>query len=138
MALLYLALGGGLLALVAYLGLDFRLFWAVLVGLVAGQVIGTATEYYTAYEYKPTRNLAAQAVTGTGPVIIGGLALGMLSTTTIPLLTLVVATWITFKLAGLYGVSLAVVGMLSTLPRETLSRFTMAESTQMLTVRPRR
>ena len=101
-------------ALVVYLGLDFRLFWAVLVGLVAGQVIGTATEYYTAYEYKPTLDLAAQAVTGTGPVIIGGLALGMLSTT-IPLLTLVAATWITFELAGLYGISLAAVGMLSTL-----------------------
>ena len=104
----------GTAALVLGLGLDFRLFWAVLVGLVAGQVIGTATEYYTAYEFSPTRKLAAQAVSGTGPAIIGGLALGMLSTT-VPLLTLVAAIWLTFELAGLYGIALSAVGMLSTL-----------------------
>ena len=104
----------GTAALVMALDLDFNLFWAVLVGLVAGQVIGTATEYYTAYEFRPTQDLAAQAVTGTGPVIIGGLALGMLSTT-VPLLTLVAATWITYQLAGLYGIALSAVGMLSTL-----------------------
>jgi K(+)-stimulated pyrophosphate-energized sodium pump len=104
----------GTAALVMALDLNFNLFWAVLVGLVAGQVIGTATEYYTAYEFTPTQDLAAQAVTGTGPVIIGGLALGMLSTT-IPLLTLVAATWLTYYLAGLYGIALSAVGMLSTL-----------------------
>jgi K(+)-stimulated pyrophosphate-energized sodium pump len=109
-ALVLLATAG----LVAMLNLDFNLFWAVLVGLVAGQVIGTATEYYTAYEYAPTQKLAAQATSGTGPVIIGGLALGMLSTA-VPLLTIVAAIWITFSLAGLYGVALAAVGMLSTL-----------------------
>jgi len=100
--------------LIRWLALDFNLFWAVLVGLVAGQVIGTATEYYTAYEYRPTRQLAAQAVSGTGPVIIGGLALGMLSTT-VPLLSIVAAIWITYELAGLYGIALSAVGMLSTL-----------------------
>jgi K(+)-stimulated pyrophosphate-energized sodium pump len=104
----------GTAALIAWLGLDFNLFWAVLVGLVAGQVIGTATEYYTAYEFSPTQKLAAQAVTGTGPVIIGGLALGMLSTA-VPLLTLVGAIWLTYQLAGLYGIALSAVGMLSTL-----------------------
>ena len=101
-------------ALVVMLGLDLNLFWAVLVGLVAGQVIGTATEYYTAYEFAPTQRLAAQAVSGTGPVIIGGLALGMLSTA-VPLLAIVAAIWVTFELAGLYGVALSAVGMLSTL-----------------------
>ena len=101
-------------ALISMMGLDFNLFWTVLVGLVAGQVIGTATEYYTAYEYGPTRRLSAQALTGTGPVIIGGLALGMLSTA-VPLLTIVAAIWLTFTLAGLYGVALSAVGMLSTL-----------------------
>ncbi|MBI4265576.1 MAG: sodium-translocating pyrophosphatase [Acidobacteria bacterium] len=101
-------------ALVALLGLDANLFWAVLVGLVAGQVIGTATEYYTAYEYSPTRMLSAQATSGTGPVIIGGLALGMLSTA-VPLLTIAAAIWMTYALAGLYGVALSAVGMLSTL-----------------------
>jgi K(+)-stimulated pyrophosphate-energized sodium pump len=101
-------------ALIMMLGLDFNLFWAVLVGLVAGQVIGTATEYYTAYEFGPTQRLAAQAVSGTGPAIIGGLALGMLSTAA-PLITIVVAIWATYALAGLYGIALSGVGMLSTL-----------------------
>jgi K(+)-stimulated pyrophosphate-energized sodium pump len=104
----------GTAALISMMGLDFNLFWTVLVGLVAGQVIGTATEYYTAYEYGPTQRLSAQALTGTGPVIIGGLALGMLSTA-VPLLTIVAAIWLTFTLAGLYGVALSAVGMLSTL-----------------------
>ena len=94
--------------------LKFDLFWAVLVGLVAGQVIGTATEYYTAFEFSPTRKLAEQAQTGAGTVIIGGLGLGMLSTA-IPLLTIVIAIAITFEVAGLYGIALAAVGMLSTL-----------------------
>jgi len=112
--------GAGALVLIATAGLiqmmdlNFNLFWAVLVGLVAGQVIGTATEYYTAYEFSPTQSLAAQAVSGTGPVIIGGLALGMLSTA-IPLVAIVAAIWITFELAGLYGIALSAVGMLSTL-----------------------
>ena len=104
----------GTAAMIQMLGLDFNLFWSVLVGLVAGQVIGTATEYYTAYEFKPTRDLAAQAVAGTGPIIIGGLALGMLSTV-VPLLAIVAATWATYELAGLYGIALSAVGMLSTL-----------------------
>ena len=104
----------GTAALIQWLGLDFNLFWAVLIGLVAGQVVGTATEYYTAYEFAPTRALAAQAVAGTGPAIIGGLALGMLSTT-VPLIAIVIAILVTFKLAGLYGIALAAVGMLSTL-----------------------
>jgi K(+)-stimulated pyrophosphate-energized sodium pump len=101
-------------AMFALLTINFNLFWAVLVGLVAGQIVGTATEYYTAYEFAPTRRLAAQAVSGTGPVIIGGLALGMLSTAA-PLLTIVAATWLTYRLAGLYGIALSAVGMLSTL-----------------------
>lgn len=112
--------GAGALALIGtailirWMGLDFNLFWSVLIGLVAGQVIGTATEYYTAYEFAPTQALAEQAKAGTGPIIIGGLALGMLSTV-VPLLTIVVATWATFQLAGLYGIAIAAVGMLSTL-----------------------
>ncbi len=101
-------------AAVLVLDIDFKLFWAVVTGLVAGQVIGTATEYYTAYEFSPTKKLAEQAETGAGTLIIGGLGLGMFSTA-IPLLTLVAAIWITFELAGLYGIALAAVGMLSTL-----------------------
>jgi len=94
--------------------MDFNLFFVVLVGLLAGQIIGTATEYYTAYEYKPTRELAEQAETGAATVLIAGLGLGMLSTA-IPLLTIVAAIFITYELAGLYGIALAAVGMLSPL-----------------------
>ena len=96
------------------LNLDMNLLWVVVVGLVAGNIIGLATEYYTAYEYKPTKNLAAQAEAGAGPLIIGGLSVGMLSTV-IPKLTLCGAIAITYNLAGLYGIALAAVGMLSTL-----------------------
>ena len=99
---------------VTVMELKYDLFWVVLVGLVAGQIIGTATEYYTAFEFSPTQKLAEQAETGAGTVIIGGLGLGMLSTA-IPLITIVVAIAITYELAGLYGIALAAVGMLSTL-----------------------
>jgi K(+)-stimulated pyrophosphate-energized sodium pump len=96
------------------LDMPFELFFVVLIGLVAGQVIGTATEYFTAYEFRPTQALAKQAETGAATIIIGGLGLGMLSTA-IPMLTLVAAIWITFEIAGLYGIALAAVGMLAPL-----------------------
>ncbi|MBM4434747.1 MAG: sodium-translocating pyrophosphatase [Chloroflexi bacterium] len=104
----------GAAALIVMLGLDLRLLAAVVVGLVAGQVVGTATEYYTAYEFSPTQRLAEQAQTGTGTLIIGGMGLGMLSTAA-PLLAIAAATLVTYQLAGLYGIALAAVGMLSTL-----------------------
>ena len=104
----------GTAIVVLVLDLSFALFWAVLVGLVAGQIIGTVTEYYTAYEFSPTQKLAAQAETGAGTLVIGGLSLGMMSTA-VPLLTIVAAIWITFELAGLYGIALAAVGMLAPL-----------------------
>lgn len=92
----------------------WSLFWVVLVGLTVGQVIGLATEYFTAYEYRPTKWLSAQALTGPATVIIGGFGLGMLSTL-IPLVSVVIGIWITNELAGVYGIALASVGMLSTL-----------------------
>jgi K(+)-stimulated pyrophosphate-energized sodium pump len=104
----------GTAAIVMTMDLDWNLFWAVATGIIAGQVIGTVTEYYTAYEFSPTRKLAEQAETGAGTVVIGGLALGMLSTA-VPLVTLVIAIGVTFELAGLYGIGLAAVGMLSPL-----------------------
>jgi len=112
--------GAGALVLVAtasvvvVMDLDWGIFFAVLIGLVAGQIIGTATEYYTAYEYKPTQNLAQQAETGAGTLVIGGLSLGMLSTA-IPMLVIAGSIWVTYEIAGLYGIALAAVGMLSTL-----------------------
>ncbi len=112
--------GAGILVLigtaisVTMLGLDFKLFWIVVVGLVAGQIIGTSSEVFTSYEYRFTRNLAETAETGPATVIIGGLGLGMLSTV-VPAIVVVVAMWFANDLAGTYGVALAAVGMLSTL-----------------------
>ena len=94
--------------------LSFKLFWVVVIGLVAGQIIGTASEYVTSYEYGFTRGLARQAETGPATVIIGGIGLGMLSTLA-PGVVVVVSIWFTNWLAGTYGVALAAVGMLSTL-----------------------
>ena len=99
---------------IAILDLDFKLFWVVVVGLVVGQVIGTATEYFTSYEYRPTKWLSAQSLTGPATVIIGGFGLGMLSTI-VPLISIVVGIALANELAGLYGIALAAVGMLSTL-----------------------
>ncbi len=94
--------------------LNFNLFWVVLVGLVAGQLIGTSSEYYTSFEFKPTREVAEQSETGPATVLISGLGLGMISTL-IPGLVIVVAMWLANTMAGTYGVALAAVGMLSTL-----------------------
>ena len=99
---------------IASLDMDFDLFWVVLAGLVAGQVIGTSSEYFTSYEYRFTRGIAEQSETGPATVIIGGLGLGMLSTV-IPGIVVVIAIWLANELAGTYGVALAAVGMLSTL-----------------------
>ncbi len=95
---------------------------AIAVGLVGGNVIAYFTEYYTSYEHKPTQEIARQAETGPATVIIAGIAVGMTSTW-IPILTVVVSIILSFALAGggenfllgLYGVGVAAVGMLSTL-----------------------
>ena len=94
--------------------MSFDLFWVVLVGLVAGQIIGTASETFTSYEFGFTRGIAKQAETGPATVIIAGLGLGMLSTV-VPGVVVVVAMWLAYELADTYGVALAAVGMLSTL-----------------------
>jgi len=100
--------------LIPVLDLPFELFWVILTGVVAGQIIGTASEVATSYEYSFTRNIAAQSETGPATVIIGGLGLGMLSTL-VPGIVVVAAMWLTNDLAGTYGIALAAVGMLSTL-----------------------
>ena len=111
----------GTVAAVSYL--DFELtadqskwnfVWVVVVGIIVGQIIGTATEYYTAYEYSPTKKLSEQAVTGPATVIIGGMGLGMISTA-IPTISIVAGILISYELASIYGIALAAVGMLSTL-----------------------
>ncbi|MBN1411250.1 MAG: sodium-translocating pyrophosphatase [Spirochaetales bacterium] len=102
------------------LGQDYMGIWgAMLVGLVAGNIIGFFTEYYTSDHYKPTQKLAEQSQTGPATIIIAGLSLGMVSTF-IPVITVVIATIAAYflagqHLAGLYGIGIAAVGMLSTL-----------------------
>jgi len=103
-------------ALVIVLSLDMEIewFWAIITGLAAGIIIGTSTEYYTSYEYKPTQEVAETSQTGAATVMISGIATGMISTV-IPLLAVGFTIIIAFELASFYGVALAGVGLLSTL-----------------------
>ena len=103
-------------ALVIVLSLDMEItwFWAIVTGLAAGLIIGTSTEYYTSYEYKPTQQVAETSQTGAATVMISGIATGMISTV-IPLIAVGLTIIIAFELASFYGVALAGVGLLSTL-----------------------
>ena len=92
----------------------WQLWGAVAVGLGAGVIIGVSTEYYTSYEYRPTKGIAGRSATGPATVIISGFATGMLSTV-IPLIVIAAAVIGAHQLAGLYGIAIAAVGMLSTL-----------------------
>ena len=91
-----------------------HIFLAIVTGLVAGNVIGFTTEYYTSYEYGPTKRIAEASQTGAGTTIIIGFATGMLSTL-IPVISVITAILVSFWAADLYGVAIAAVGMLSTL-----------------------
>lgn len=108
--------------------ITWGIFGAIVAGLVAGVIIGYSTEYYTSDEYKPTKELAAQAQMGPATTIIDGLAVGMLSAG-IPVLATVLAIICAYGFAGgfhsiadgggtvhgLYGIGFAAVGMLATL-----------------------
>ncbi len=102
--------------------ITWGIFGAITSGLIAGVLIGQATEYYTSDEYKPTRGIAEQAQMGPATVIIDGLAAGMLSTC-FPVILIVLGILFAFGFAGgftninmgLYGIGFAAVGMLSTL-----------------------
>ena len=110
------------------LGFDnwWQLSLSVIAGLLSGVIIGKATEYYTSHSYKPTQALAESSQTGPATVIINGIGLGMISTC-IPVVTIVIAILVSYLCAtgfsfdpayisnGLYGISIAAVGMLSTL-----------------------
>ena len=89
-------------------------FGCVVAGLVAGTIIGLATEYYTSYSYSPTRKVSESSQTGAATVIISGIATGMMSTL-IPVACVSVAILLAYWFAGFYGVALAGVGLLSTL-----------------------
>ena len=94
--------------------LGFDLFWAIMVGLGAGIIIGLSTEYYTSYDYRPTQQVAETSQTGAATVMISGIATGMFSTV-VPLFAIGVTIIVAFELAGFYGIALAGVGLLSTL-----------------------
>ena len=89
-------------------------FGCVVAGLLAGTIIGVATEYYTSYSYKPTQKVSESSQTGAATVIISGIATGMMSTL-IPVICVSVAILLAYWFAGFYGVALAGVGLLSTL-----------------------
>ncbi|MBU0707278.1 sodium-translocating pyrophosphatase [Patescibacteria group bacterium] len=89
-----------------------QLYGAALVGLVVTTAIVLITEYYTSHKYPPVRSLAKASETGHGTNIISGLALSMKSTTW-PVLVIVAGILVAHGLAGLYGIALAVVAMLS-------------------------
>ena len=104
----------------------WQLSLSVVSGLASGVIIGKVTEYYTSHSYKPTQKLAESAQTGSATVIINGVGLGMRSSA-IPVITIAVAILLAYGFAtgfhfstqtlslGLYGISIAAVGMLSTL-----------------------
>ncbi len=115
-----------ILGLENWVGISF----SVVVGLVAGIIIGHSTEYYTSHSYKPTKSISESAQSGPATVIISGIGIGMVSTA-IPVLTITAAIILAFLCAtnfdvqnmlsaenlslGLYGIGIAAVGMLSTL-----------------------
>lgn len=89
-----------------------NLFWSSLLGLVITGLLIMITEYYTATNYKPVQRLAEASQSGHGTNIIAGIALSM-KATALPVLTIVLGILIAFSLAGLYGVAIAAVAMLS-------------------------
>ena len=97
--------------LVEALGLDAKVWWAVVSGAVGGVAIGLITEYYTGGS--PVRKIAKSGETGPATVMITGLAVGMESVV-VPILALAAIIYASTELAGLYGVGIAAVGMLST------------------------
>ena len=107
-------IGGAIAGSGNFLNVPFELIYILITGLVVGQVIGTATEYFTSYEYFPVKWISKQSLTGHPSNIIAGISVGLYSTA-IPAISVVIGVLISHHFAGLYGVGLAAVGMLSTL-----------------------
>jgi len=126
-------ISAGLIAILSFfiikytLGLEhIGVYGSIITGLLAGIIIGLSTEFFTSDRYKPTRTLASSSLTGPATVIISGMSLGMMSTA-VPVITVSIAILASYYLAGLgvaehlkfnaglYGVGISAVGMLSTL-----------------------
>jgi K(+)-stimulated pyrophosphate-energized sodium pump len=97
-----------------FLGASLGLFWAMLAGLVAGALMGEATNYFTSYAFKPTQEISEASTSGAGATIIRGFANGLMSTWP-PIVLIAIAIAVAYKFGSFYGVALAAVGMLSTL-----------------------
>lgn len=91
---------------------SINVFWATLIGIVAGYIIGQVTTYYTATGKKPVIGIVKKSITGPATNIISGIEIGMLSTA-IPVITIGAAILGAFYLAGLYGIAIAAVALLS-------------------------
>ena len=100
--------------LVSVMGLPLAILWCVVAGLTSGVAIGKLTEYYTAKDLAPVQRIAQQSETGPATNIIAGLGIGMMSCGG-PILVICLAIFLSFGWAGLYGIAIAAVGMLSTL-----------------------
>ncbi len=93
---------------------SFDLFMATIVGLIAGTAIGLITEYYTSEQRKPSQTISNASETGAATNIIAGLANGMYSTLW-PVIAIAIAIVLSYHFAGLYGIAIAALGMLSTI-----------------------
>jgi K(+)-stimulated pyrophosphate-energized sodium pump len=100
--------------IIYFLGADLSVFWALLAGLIVGVIIGESTNYYTSYDFKPTKEIAQAATIGGGATIVRGFAVGLMSCWPVVLAT-AIAIVVAYKFAGFYGVAMASIGMLSTL-----------------------
>ncbi len=94
--------------------LPWKIYGCTIIGLAAGNIIGTFTEYCTSYSFRPTQSIAEASNTGPATVLIQGLGVGLISTA-VPLITLVVTIISCNALAGQYGIAISAVSMLSTL-----------------------
>lgn len=110
-AIAVLAVLGATVGYIISIGISLNIFWAILVGVVSGFVIGKVTDFYTSS--RPMRSVAAASRSGAATNIIAGLAAGLESTA--PALVLIaIAIGVSHSFAGLYGISIAAVSMLST------------------------